>query len=357
MVRERQGQIPGVKDAELVAALADLAKLPETTVDVADRFGSEVRAIVEDRAQRGWIGEGNEDVAVFLHTPYPRKVGEKVGATTVLNLVANGRPILGKIFFLNPDASFGQVIDLPVAVDEILDWLIAENLGGQPLVFAYRTSKLLLTRVGADADGIMRRDAIRDRPPAVTLQEISDALVHTHKEHLIAPGVCPPNVWETAHEYVPGPRPEKVIQRQLGTDLRSWFRGTVRAEFESTLPLGRIDIRLLYRRDGAWTVWTVLELKLLRSYHNPPTGKKAKSVSLAANVEAVVEGVRQVNAFAKDNHAEPLLEVFDLRKVKQPDILKATAVAQELAKCQPVPNCRVWPLFGSAGDARRAGFQ
>jgi hypothetical protein len=67
--------------------------------------------------------------------------------------------------------------------------------------------------------------------------------------------------------------------------------------------------------------------------------------------------VRQVNAFAKHCYAEPLLEIFDLRKDKRPNILEEQLVTQELAKCQPAPSCRTWPLFGSASDARRAGFQ
>jgi hypothetical protein len=151
--------------------------------------------------------------------------------------------------------------------------------------------------------------------------------------------------------------PEKAIQQQLGTDLSSWFHGTVRAHLEEPVPLGRIDIRLLHLRDGGWTYWAILELKVLRSSHHAAEGQKASAVPLSENVEAAAEGVRQVNAFAKYWHAEPLLEIFDLRKVKLPNVLEEQPVIQELAKCQPAPNCRIWPLFGSASDARRAGFQ
>src|ERR1017187_4881252 len=53
MERESLGQVPGVKDAELLAGLNDLRGIP-TPVNVADRLGIAVRAIVEDRAQIGW---------------------------------------------------------------------------------------------------------------------------------------------------------------------------------------------------------------------------------------------------------------------------------------------------------------
>jgi phage protein U len=100
MEPEAPEQVPGVKDTELVAALQGLASVPETSVDIEDRFATEVRAIVERRAQGGWTGEGGSDVAIFLHTIYPREVGGKMGGSSVSNLIASGRPILGKLFFL-----------------------------------------------------------------------------------------------------------------------------------------------------------------------------------------------------------------------------------------------------------------
>jgi hypothetical protein len=244
-----------------------------------------------------------------------------------------------------------------LTADQIIDWLIERNLGEQLLAFVYRSSRLLLVR-GRGAKGeITRKENIRDQLPAITLQGIGEALAHSHRHHLIAPGVCPPNVWAKGRssEYVPSLQPEKAIQRQVGTDLGSWFHGIVRAEFEDSVPLGRIDIRLLYLQEGHWTYWAVLELKVLRSSHFAPEGQKATAVRHVENVEAVAEGVRQVNAFASDRHAEPLLEIFDLRKTKPPGIFKEPQITQELAKCQPVPSCRIWPLYGSASDARRAG--
>ncbi len=350
--------IPGVEDRELQAALGDLGSIPTTPMD-SERFVTEVRAIVEDRAQRGWEGEdGGSDVAVFVHALYPRQTGDKLGAVPVCNLIASGGPILGKLFLLNPDASYGRVIRLPAEVDYIIDWLIEKDLADQPVIFAYRKSRQLLARSeGAKAE-ITRKDVIRERPPSATLQEIGNALNHIHGQYLIAPTVCPPGVWEKERsgEYVPGVRPEKVIQREVMIGLGSWFHGVVRATVEETIPVGRIDVRLLQFLNGDWSYWAIVELKVLRSNHYAVKGTKPNPVSDAENVEAVVEGVRQVNAFARTWNAEPLLEIFDLRKVKKPNVLEAELVTQELSKCVPIPSCRIWPIFGSANDARLAGY-
>jgi hypothetical protein len=352
------GEVPGVGDREMLAALRDLASIP-ATADVADRFAFEVRGIVEDRAQTNWNGErSSSDVAVFLHTPYPRKVGSKLGATPVTNLIASGAPILGKLFLLNQDASYGYAIDFPTEPDGIINWLIDGDLGDQPVVFAYRGSKRLLARAKGAKGEITRRDMVRDKPPAATLEEVEEAMTFIHGEHLISPSVCPDGVWAKGRsaKYIPGPYPERAIQRFLKPNLNSWFRGVVRATAEEPTAVGRIDIRLSELRQGIWVIWAILELKVVRSSHNAARGRKVNPVSHADNVDAVAEGVRQVNAYAKTWKAEPLLEIFDLRKVKTPDVLGEATVKTELSKCMPVPLCRSWPLFGSAADARLAGY-
>lgn len=47
---------------------------------------------------------------------------------------------------------------------------------------------------------------------------------------------------------------------------------------------------------------------------------------------------RQVNAFAETWHAEPLLETFDARQVKKPNVLEEEPATRELSKCRPVPH-------------------
>ena len=50
------------------------------------------------------------------------------------------------------------------------------------------------------------------------------------------------------------------------------------------------------------------------------------------------------------------MDIYDLRKDKAEDILSHTVVVEELSRCSLKPECRVWPLYGSASDARIAGF-
>src|SRR4029077_20854942 len=101
------GTVPGVNDSDLAATVTGLASLPVTEVDDAYRFTREVRAIVEKRAQDGWPNEGEADIAAFILTEYPRKVGKALGGKAVMDLLATKVPILGRVFLLTRDASNG----------------------------------------------------------------------------------------------------------------------------------------------------------------------------------------------------------------------------------------------------------
>jgi hypothetical protein len=359
MADEFPGPIPGVSESELAGAAQSFTKIPTSTLNDHERFSISVRALVEARARTGWKNEGASDVAAFVLTPYPRDVGEKLGAKGVSDLEATDDPILGRIFFLNRDASSGRGMDLPTAPNELLEWLIARKLENNTVVLAYRNTKLLVTRAKGAA-GDTRKDVIRDTVPVATLAEIGAALTHAHLVSFVTPTVCPPGVWEPKRsgEYVPGPQPEKAIQRELATTLASWFHGVVKAETEDAVGIGRIDIRLLTRAaaDGTLSYWVVLELKVVRSKHSAPKGKKAKEVKLIENAENIAEGIRQAFAFGKNRNAEPLLEIYDLRKDKSDNVLAHSLVTGELAKCSPKPQCRVWPLSGSSADARKEGW-
>lgn len=350
--------IPGVTEAEVAGAVRNLASIPATTLDDHERFLVGVRSLVEARARAGWPNEGAGNVGVFLLVPYPRKVGERFGARAVTDLIATGDPVLGKIFFLNRDASSGRALELPAGPNEILEWLVDNELGEFPVLTVHRNTMLLIARERGAA-GDTRNLIIRDTVAAASVEEVYEALRHSHRELLLTPSVCPPGVWEKGRsaEYVPGPHPEKVIQRQLATVLTSWFHGVLKAEMEDPVPVGRIDIRLL-RPDGEdrFAYWVVLELKVVRSSHNAKKKKKPGPVTAEDNAAVVAEGVRQSSAFGRDRKAEPFLEVYDLRKNKTEDVLEYPAVVEELGKCSLKPECRVWPLFGTASDARAAGF-
>ena len=350
--------IPGIDDRELAATMTQLSTVPASEMEEPDRFATEVHAVAESRAQKGWAGETESDVGVFVLTPYPRATGEKFGAVAVSNLIASKQPILGKVHFLNRDASYGRAMPLPEDGEALIDWLVDNELGDYPVVFIYRASKLMLVRATGAMHEVSRKEVIRDKRPVATVDEIKKALDLVHLEFLLSPTVCPPGTWEKerAGEYIPGPQAERAIQREVRTGLGSWFRGVVRAEMEDTISVGRIDVRLLQQTDGNWFYWAIVELKVLRSSHNAKKGVQASPVSLSDNAAGVAEGVRQVYAFAKNRGAEPFLEIYDLRKDKTADVLKEEVVISELNKCVPAPCCRVWPLFGSASGARVAGF-
>lgn len=350
--------IPGVSESELVGAMKKLTSIPPSELEDHERFLVAVRSLVESRAQLGWQNEGTDDVAVFVLAPYPRKIGELMGASAVSDLVATNDPILGRIFFVNRDASSGRGMPLPVTPNEILEWLADKQLDELPVITVYRSSKLLISRTrGAKGDTL--KDIIRDKAPVASLDEIEEALKLSHRELLLTPTKCPQGVWEPsrAAEYVPGDRPEKAIQRELATALTSWFHGVVKAEMEDTITVGRIDIRLLRPdSEGHFAYWVILELKVIKSSHNAAKGKKATEVTSGDNAAAVAEGIRQASAFGRDRRAEPFVDIYDLRKDKAEDVLAHAAVVRELKNCSLKPKCRVWPLFGSASDARLAGY-
>jgi hypothetical protein len=358
MPDEFSNAIPGVSEAEVAGAVQNLTKIPVTALEDRERFIVAVRSLVESRAQSGWKNERTEDVGVFLLALYPREVGERYGATAVSDLIATDDPILGKMFFLNRDASSGRGMPLPVVANEIVEWVTDQKLDNLPMVVVHRNKKLLISRTRG-AGGDTRSDLIRDKPPVASIDEIHEALKVSHRELLLTPSICPAGVWESGRssQYVPGPLPEKAIQRQLATVLTSWFHGVVKAEMEDSISVGRIDIRLLRpATDGKFAYWVVLELKVIKSSHNAKKKVKAKEVKLAENAEVVAEGIRQASAFGKDRNAEPFLEIYDLRKDKTIDILGHIVVVNELNKSALKPQCRVWPLYGSASDARIAGF-
>ncbi len=351
--------IPGVSEEELGGAVASLVtSAPATELDDADRFCVAVRSLVETRAKGGWSGEGAEDVAAFVLVPYPRQVGDKLGATPISNPVATNDPLLGRLLLLNRDASTGRVMSLPVAADALLEWLEDQGLGMCPVVMVYKNSSVIINRrTGAQGDS--SSDLLRQGIVSVTSEEVLKALDLSHKNLLVTPTACPPGVWEPKRsaEYVPGPQAEKTIQKQLQVVLTSWFQGAIKAEIEDTTTIGRIDIRLLrLNSQQKLEYWMIVELKIIKSCTNAKVGKKPTSVSLSANVEAVCEGLRQSFAFAQNRKADAMLEVFDLRKDKAKDLLKEKDVCDEFSKCQPQPLCHVWPLYGSSSEARIAGY-
>ena len=129
------------------------------------------------------------------------------------------------------------------------------------------------------------------------------------------------------------------------------------ATVEDTTDIGRIDVRLLRTDQGPLFYWAIVELKVIKSFHNAPKGSKLKAVTAADNAAAVAKGIRQAHAYCANRQAEEgLLEVYDLRKDKVGDVFAELVVQQVSSTCVPSPTRHVRHAFGEAEHARAAGW-
>jgi hypothetical protein len=195
--------------------------------------------------------------------------------------------------------------------------------------------------------------------PEASLAELQAALEFFHLHNVLTPTVCPVGLWEPgrAGQYVPGEHPEKSIERDLRISLSSWFRGVVRAELQDTIPIGRIDVRLLVPDGGRLAYWAIIELKIIKSFRNAVRPTQPTAVTLGENVEELCEGLRQANAFRVNRHADyGLLEVYDLRRTKGNDVFEHTDILAALQKCAADLVWNVRDIYGSSADAREAGY-
>src|SRR5205814_1708007 len=148
---------------------------------------------------------------------------------------------------------------------------------------------------------------IRDTAPVATIDELTKALESFHRQSLLIPSLCPEGVWEVgrARHYVPGPQPERSIQKELVKAINYWFRGVVKAGTEDKTDIGRIDVRLLQSQGNQpLAYWAIIELKVVKSRVNAPRGVDPASVPDGVNVDAVVEGLTQAFAYRQNRKAE-----------------------------------------------------
>ena len=353
MAVEGSREIPGVEEEDLVAVAGLAPALPNIRASRADRFAQAVRTLVEKRAQQGWPEEDAADVAVFVLVDYPRKVGGAHGGQPFADPIAQRTPLLGRLFFASTDATHGQFIAIPTEPAAILEWVEDHGLAHCPMVTVYRSAKEMVTRrFGIEESA--RYDAIRDQEPSATVQELKDALRHYHRSRVLTPTNCPKGVWKAdlANRYIPDPRPEKSIQADLQVVLNSWFRGVVRAEGEDNTNIGRIDVRLLKKAaNGGLAYWIIMELKVIKSFTNSES-----KVDESTNVEAIVKGVKQAGSYRANRDVDDgMLEIYDLRRDKSMNLMVREDVSDALGMYSPPLLVDVWPMFGSAGDARNAG--
>ena len=99
-----------------------------------------------------------------------------------------------------------------------------------------------------------------------------------------------------------------------------------------------------------------MELKVIKSFRNAAEGRQPSPVNEGDNVSAITEGVLQAGSYGTNRGTNGLLEVYDLRTDKTQDLTKRGNVLAAMKRFTPNPEIHVWPVFGSAQDARNAGF-
>jgi len=323
-----------------------------------------VQALVENRARREWPGETDAGVSIFVRVGYPRQAaGALSGAKPSADMIGTDEPLMGRVFLLNGNASQGWSANLPsVDSGEIIEWSGALPFGGSQVILVYRNTLVMIERANGAMQGMTRNEPIRAHPPSVTREGLFEALNAFHITHVLTPQNCPEGLWRNGHAeaYHAGPTPEVSLQAQLRTFLTAWFRGQLRVDREITTEIGRIDIGLLIPPTdpkGGLTYWGIVELKVVKSFRYSKTGGDPIKVGPLANARDVAKGVQQAYAFRKNRGcACAVLEIYDMRADKKVDPREHDEVKNVLPTCTPPPDLRLTPLFGSAQQAREAGY-
>ena len=71
MVSNEDGPISGINDEDIGVAAQKLPSVPALQASDPDRFVIEIRNLIEERAQAGWPGESDANVAAIVMVPYP----------------------------------------------------------------------------------------------------------------------------------------------------------------------------------------------------------------------------------------------------------------------------------------------
>ena len=361
---DSDGRIVGVSDDELAAVTRTLVLQPDIGADDRERFFGQVQALVEDRARRDWPGEGDNGISIFVRADYPRQAASALANTKPsADMIGTDEPLMGRVFLLDRNASQGWSGALPFSdAGEIIEWLATMPFGSNQLILVYRGTSLMIERANGATGGMTRRETIRSELPAVTREGLFEALDHFHMNNVLTPQNAPDGLWRPGHasDYHAGPTPEVSLQGQLRTFLTGWFRGQLHVDRETTTEIGRIDIALLVPpadlTDGL-KYWGVVELKVVKSFRHSKKRDAPIKVGPLANARDVAKGVLQAHAFRTNRGcAYAVLEIYDMRSDKTSDPRTHAEVNKVLPNCSPQPDMRLTPLFGSAQQAREAGY-
>ncbi len=291
--------------------------------------------------------------ALFIRAEAPRVTATKYGLPTRLQDLDLQSPAQwsGKLIFAAPHGSNGWAIPMPDGtVEGAVNALIEGGDGQQPSAIFYPEKRVIgCSAEGVASDGATIRLSLPKGTRAVSLQDLQEVMELVRREGLLIPDVCPPQVWNKAHKYIPGPETERVLQWCLAAEMRGYFRPLL-IQREQSVNVGRIDI--LFTDLSATTAAdrhpAVVEVKVLRSFHSTE-----RPISASTNVYALVKGMGQAKAYRVKKDAKlGTLAVFDLRKEKT-KILEAKPVQAAIARYyDELMQTIMLPMYGVVEHAQ-----
>lgn len=265
--------------------------------------------------------------ALFVLAETPRVMAAKYGQPTKLQDLDLQSPQQwsGKLVFAAQHGSNGWAVPIPEGtVTGAVNALIAAGDGQHPTVTFYPEKRVLgcaATGVGSEEQTLRLSLPKASRP--VTLKDLREVMELVRQEGLLIPDICPPQVWQKANKYIPGPETERVLQWCLAAEMRGYFRPLI-IQREQAVIVGRIDILFTdptAQPDGRHPA--VIEVKVLRSF-----GSTELPIATTTNLYSLVKGMGQAKAYRKVKKAKlGALAVFDLRQTKT-DILASDQVQQ-----------------------------
>jgi len=338
-------------------------ELAPSFADSSEVFHDAVLDLLEHRLRGKWkFEDSSATVAVFVFADTPtRPFGTREGVTRVEHPRTRAHGLFGRIFFLDNKATMGSFIDIPGDEGETLFWLRENGFGACSAVLADKVSGQASLMPRLDDTEEPFYTPIKRVRRKISVAGLEKALDAFHIKKMLTP-TRGSGAWarSRAKDYVPIKNAEIHIQRRLKDYLGAWFHEKIWIEQEVKTDVGRIDLQILVKSSSATlglACWGVIELKVAKSYSTPrdedrPTSKLTR-VTHKTNMDGVVKGYGQADAFACDRDVNnSFLEVFDMRKVKSPDLLDDSRAKEKAEQCVKKVRAKVRKMFGSSEEIR-----
>lgn len=295
---------------------------------------------------------------VFILCDHHRLLLEKFGGDGVQDPLLNPIELTGKLLFLNRDASIGTSIDLPCEVNDLNSWVLGNDLEHSTIIIAYPAAGKLVSRddwIGSTSKEI----PIKKSELSLDHDNLAAQLVDFNRDNISSPQDCEADIWRISSQYVPDSRAEAKIQEEMRRFLKNRYNNVARFKPEADTSSGRIDIKveLLGPVGQGWLPFTIIELKVLRSFgYNAEEKGKGNAVNRSQQIKAITDGFEQVDNYCQtENLSTGFLEVFDMRKDKDESIEQEQGVVAAQDNCNHDVRFSMRPVYASSSEARKAG--